>query len=156
MTPLFRCALAFALLLLGMPQAALGTTCYQVLERDDSVVYRATQPPFPMDGDLYAQGQQRLRVAGRHLLWFETEICQGVSSENPMRANVALSSDAAEIINARSFGAPQGVTTPPSSGSYSPADAGVGGSTGRGPTYTGPRGGQYTRTPSGGKNYNKR
>src|SRR5262245_20878264 len=62
-------------LLAGAPQTAHSAMCYQILDRDDSSIYSGPTPPFPMAGQEWTDGQQRLRAAGRHLLWFDTPAC---------------------------------------------------------------------------------
>lgn len=66
-------------LLAGSSQNAYSITCYQIVGRDNSIIYRATQPPFSMAGQAWIEGQQRLRATGQHLLVFETRECWTVS-----------------------------------------------------------------------------
>ena len=62
-------------LLAGSSQNAYSVNCYQIIDRDNSSIYSSTQPPFPMAGPEWTDGQQRLRATGRHLLWFDTDTC---------------------------------------------------------------------------------
>lgn len=62
-------------LLAGSSQNAYSVTCYQIVDRDNSSIYSSTQPPFPLAGQEWTEGQQRLRAAGRHLLWFDAPTC---------------------------------------------------------------------------------
>jgi hypothetical protein len=63
------------LALAGASQNAYSVNCYQIIDRDNSSIYSSTQPPFPMAGPEWTDGQQRLRATGRHLLWFDTNTC---------------------------------------------------------------------------------
>jgi hypothetical protein len=62
-------------LLAGASQNAYSVTCYKVVGRDNSVIYSATQPLFPLAGQGWTDGQQRLRASGQHLLWAEMPVC---------------------------------------------------------------------------------
>ena len=53
---------------------ALAFDCYTVYDKDQNVVYRATRPPFGMDGEDWRKGQDDLRAKGHHLRWaFSTD-----------------------------------------------------------------------------------
>ena len=62
-------------LLAGSSQNAYSVYCFLIIDRDNSSIYSSTQPPFPMAGPEWTDGQQRLRATGRHLLWFDTNTC---------------------------------------------------------------------------------
>lgn len=62
-------------LLAGSSQNAYSVNCYQIIDRDNSPIYSSTQPPFLLAGPEWTDGQQRLRATGRHLLWFDTDMC---------------------------------------------------------------------------------
>jgi hypothetical protein len=68
-------AACLLLALLGWSQNAYSVYCYQIIDRDNSPIYSSTQPPFPMAGREWDDGQQRLRATGRHLLWFDAPTC---------------------------------------------------------------------------------
>jgi len=54
---------------------AHSVMCYQVLDRDNSSVYSGTEPPFPMSGREFEEGQRQLQASGRYLLWVDTPTC---------------------------------------------------------------------------------
>jgi hypothetical protein len=54
---------------------ALAFTCYVVIDKDQAVVYRATRPPFGMEGDEWKKGQDDLRAKDHHLRWTFTPDC---------------------------------------------------------------------------------
>ena len=62
-------------LLAGSSQNAYSVNCYHIIDRDNSSIYSSTQPPFPMAGPEWTDGQQRLHAAGWHLIWFDSEAC---------------------------------------------------------------------------------
>ena len=75
-------AACLLLALAASSQTAYAVTCYQIVDRDNSPIYSATEPPFPMAGQPWEDGQQRLRATGRHLLWFDTPACPYVSLQS--------------------------------------------------------------------------
>jgi|APFre7841882724_1041349.scaffolds.fasta_scaffold85492_1 hypothetical protein len=54
---------------------ALAFNCYIVIDKDQNVVFRATRPPFGMDGDDWKKGQDDLRAKNHHLRWTFTPDC---------------------------------------------------------------------------------
>ena len=65
-----RIAIAVATLALSFMAAdALAFDCYEVIDKDQNVTYRATHPPFPMDGEDWKRGQDQLRARNQHLRW---------------------------------------------------------------------------------------
>ncbi|MBK8324372.1 MAG: hypothetical protein IPL06_17050 [Betaproteobacteria bacterium] len=54
---------------------ALAFNCYVVIDKDQNVVFRATRPPFGMDGDDWRKGQDDLRAKNQHLRWTFTPDC---------------------------------------------------------------------------------
>ncbi len=54
---------------------AQAFTCYVVIDKDQNVVFRATRPPFGMDGDDWKKGQDDLRAKDHHLRWTFTPDC---------------------------------------------------------------------------------
>ena len=70
-----RAASLLLALLAGASQNAYSVTCYKVMGRDNSVIYSATRPLFPLAGQEWTDGQQRLRASGQHLLWSEMPEC---------------------------------------------------------------------------------
>jgi len=62
-------------LLAGSSQNAYSANCYTVVGRDNFPIYSATQPLFPLAGQDWTDGQERLRVAGQYLFWFDTPAC---------------------------------------------------------------------------------
>lgn len=70
-----RIAIAIATAALSLQSAAaLAFDCYEVIDKDQNIVFRATRPPFPMDGEEWKKGQDDLRAKNQHLRWqFATE-----------------------------------------------------------------------------------
>jgi hypothetical protein len=65
-----RIAIAIATVALSFQAAdALAFDCYEVIDKDQNVVFRATRPPFPMDGEEWKKGQDELRAKSHHLRW---------------------------------------------------------------------------------------
>lgn len=64
-----------ATLALSLPAAqVLAFDCYEVIDKDQNVTYRSTQPPFGMEGEDFKKGQDNLRAKGLHLRWqFSTD-----------------------------------------------------------------------------------
>jgi len=54
---------------------ALAFNCFVIIDKDQSVVYRATRPPFGMAGDDWKKGQDDLRARDQHLRWTFTTDC---------------------------------------------------------------------------------
>ena len=48
-----------------------AVTCYEIVDASDATLYRATVPPFPLEGSAWSAAQTRLRAQGRHLMWFD-------------------------------------------------------------------------------------
>lgn len=90
-------------LLAGLSQNAYSVPCYQIVDRDNSVIYSATQPPYPLAGQDWAEGQQRLRAAGQHLLWFEIPECP-IAALPPSTSIGDGKGDPAALLNDRSYG----------------------------------------------------
>jgi hypothetical protein len=68
--------LAVATLALFLQAAdALAVECYEVIDKDQNATYRATSPPFGMDGDEWRAGQDRLRANNLHLRWMPSSDC---------------------------------------------------------------------------------
>jgi hypothetical protein len=71
-----RIILAAAALAASLSAAdALAYNCYVVIDKDQNVVFRATRPPFGMDGEDWKKGQDDLRAKGHHLRWTFTTDC---------------------------------------------------------------------------------
>lgn len=71
-----RIILAAATLAASLSAAdALAFNCYVVIDKDQNVVFRATRPPFGMDGDEWKKGQDDLRAKDQHLRWTFTPDC---------------------------------------------------------------------------------
>ena len=71
-----RIILAAATLAASLSAAdALAYNCYVVIDKDQNVVYRATRPPFGMDGADWKKGQDDLRAKEQHLRWTFTTDC---------------------------------------------------------------------------------
>ena len=69
----------FALVLAGAAGALLAApasavTCYQLLDRNDNVVYRDIYPPVDLSDEGAAQ-RQVLRARGEHLISMEVDRC---------------------------------------------------------------------------------
>ncbi len=54
---------------------ALAFDCYTIYDKDQNVIYRATRPPFGMDGEDWKKGQDDLRAKGNHLRWAMSTEC---------------------------------------------------------------------------------
>ena len=112
-------------LLAGGVGSAHAITCYEIIDAGDNTLYRATVPPFSLDGSEWSAAQTRLRKEGRHLLWFDTTNCpENVAS--PAYASVKPES-ASDLLEARSARTAGGIYTRETS---SPTAVGSGG-TGR-------------------------
>jgi hypothetical protein len=106
-TPLL---LAFAA---GLPAAAQAGVCYHVVDRDDRIVYRATDPPFALSGAEFTTGQRRLAAAGQHLFWFDTTICPEEDEwRSPGPKPVARPADAIGMPATEGASAPRRAPTP--------------------------------------------
>ena len=71
-----RILLAAATLAASLSAAdALAFNCYVVIDKDQNVVFRATRPPFGMDGEDWKKGQDDLRAKGQHLRWAMATEC---------------------------------------------------------------------------------
>ena len=109
-------------LLAGIVGSAHAITCYEIVDSGDNTLYRATVPPFPLDGSEWSAAQTRLRKEGRHLLWFDTTSCpENVAS--PAYASVKPES-ASDLLQARSTRTAGGIYTRETS---SPTAVGAGG-----------------------------
>lgn len=69
-------ALVAATLALSLPAAnALAADCYEIIDSNQNVTFRATQPPFAMDGPEWRKHQDELRTKNQHLRWHYTINC---------------------------------------------------------------------------------
>lgn len=69
-------ALAAAMLALSLPATeALAADCYEIIDANQNVTFRATQPPFAMDGPEWRKQQDELRARNQHLRWHYTINC---------------------------------------------------------------------------------
>jgi hypothetical protein len=84
-----------AALLAGMPLGAAAVTCYEVVDRDDATVYRASVPPFPLAGPDFENGRRRLAGQGQSLRWFEATACIEFVAAKPIPRPAADAGDAA-------------------------------------------------------------
>ena len=111
-------------LVAGLVGSAHAITCYEIVDNGDNTLYRATVPPFPLDGSQWSSAQDRLRKEGRHLLWFDTANCpENVSS--PAYASVKPAESAADLLQARAGrSTTAGIYTRESSSSPTAAAAG--------------------------------
>ena len=62
-------------LVAGIAGNVHAITCYEIIDASDNTLYRAAVPPFALEGSAWNNGQARLRAQGRHLMWFDTNIC---------------------------------------------------------------------------------
>lgn len=74
--------LAAALAAAGLPATAAAAPCYIVIDRNDAVVYRDTQPPFDLS-DLKSPERAALRQRGLHMIVAEFERCYAVGYISP-------------------------------------------------------------------------
>lgn len=80
----YRIALAAASLALSLQAAdALAVDCFEIIDKDQNVTYRASFPPFGMDGEEWRKGQDHLRASNQHLRWQTLNDC------SPMITHVA-------------------------------------------------------------------
>ena len=101
-------------LVAGLVGSAHAITCYEIVDNGDNTLYRATVPPFPLDGSQWSAAQDRLRKEGRHLLWFDTGNCpENVSS--PAYSSVKPAESAADLLQARAGRSAAGIYTRESS-----------------------------------------
>jgi hypothetical protein len=103
---------------------AHAITCYEIVDSGDETLYRATVPPFPLDGPNWSAAQDRLRKEGRHLLWFDSQNCPENFS-SPAYASAKSSENATDLLSARSARSAAGIYTRESSSP--PTAAGAGG-----------------------------
>jgi hypothetical protein len=69
-------ALAAAMLAMSLPAAdALAADCYEIIDANQNVTFRASQPPFAMDGPEWRKHQDELRTKNQHLRWHFTVNC---------------------------------------------------------------------------------
>jgi hypothetical protein len=104
--------------LLGLAVGVFGNahavTCYEIVDSGDNTLYRATVPPFALDGSEWAAAQERLRKEGRHLLWFDSANCpENVAS--PAYASAKPAESAADLLQARAGRSAAGIYTRESS-----------------------------------------
>jgi hypothetical protein len=110
-------------LVAGLVGSAHAITCYEIVDNGDNTLYRATVPPFPLDGSQWSAAQDRLRKEGRHLLWFDTGNCpENVSS--PAYSSVKPAESAADLLQARAGRSAAGIYTRESSSPPTAAAAG--------------------------------
>jgi hypothetical protein len=83
-------------------QNAYSVTCYNIVDRDNSTIYSSMQPLFSLAGQAWTDGQQRLRVAGQHLLWFDAPTCPGQAF--PGATKGAADPTATAVLNAAPSG----------------------------------------------------
>ena len=70
-----RFAIAAVLALSLGAANAWAFNCYEVIDKDQNVTYRATNPPFGMEGDDWKKGQDNPRAKNLHLRWQEARDC---------------------------------------------------------------------------------
>lgn len=58
-----------------MAADALAFDCYEVIDKDQNVTYRSTQPPFGMDGEDWTRSQDQMRARNLHLRWQTQNDC---------------------------------------------------------------------------------
>ena len=101
-------------LLAGVFGNAQALTCYEIVDSGDNTLYRATVPPFPLDGSDWSTAQDRLRKEGRHLLWFDTSNCPE-TLPSPAYASAKPAENPADLLEARAGRNPAGIYTRESS-----------------------------------------
>ena len=74
---IWQMAAAAALATLASVQPASAITCYLILDRVDTVVYRDSSPPFDL-ADTNSPQRDALRQRGQHLLIAEFDNCRSV------------------------------------------------------------------------------
>jgi len=100
--------------LLGLIAGVVGNahafTCYEIVDSADETLYRASKPPFPLDGPEWSAAQARLRKEGRHLLWFDSQNCPENFS-SAAYASVKPAESATDLLAARSARSAPGIYT---------------------------------------------
>ena len=113
--------------LLGLIAGVIGNahaiSCYEIVDSGDDTLYRATVPPFPLDGPEWNAAQARLRKEGRHLLWFDSQNCPENFS-SPAYASAKQTESATDLLSVRSARTAAGIYTRESSSPAAAAGAG--------------------------------
>ncbi len=130
----------------GAPVAVRAVTCYEIVDDSDRTLYRATVPPFQMDGSAWNAAQTRLRAQRHYLMWFDTVNCPEDYS-SPAYAATHAAKDASAILSARGDDVSGTVYT--GAAGNAPAAAG------RAPVYVVPRGGRVALPVGGTRAYGK-
>jgi hypothetical protein len=134
----------FTVALIAGVTGASGTvhaaTCYQIVDDSGKTLYRATVPPFPMDGSAWNAAESRLRTQRHYFMWFDSVHCPEDFS-SPEYAGVHAAKDANAILAARDEATTGTI--------YTGAAGGAPAAAGRAPVYVVPRGGRVAM-PVGG------
>lgn len=82
-----RIAIATASAAFALSSAnALAVMCFEITDKSHAVTYRATTPPFGMEGEDFRKGQDNLRSKSLHLRWQDTADCLPVIVPLPKTA----------------------------------------------------------------------
>jgi hypothetical protein len=103
----------------AVPAAAIN--CYQVIDRNDAVIYRGTIPPIDLSEKGNAE-REAMRKRGQQLIAMDVDRCLGVEYFTGAAGSASLSVD--EIVGGIQMrGKTPGGYVPPSSGAGAPARA---------------------------------
>jgi hypothetical protein len=78
--------------LAALAGSAAAVNCYEVLDRNDNVVYRGSLPPVDMS-DKGAPEREAMRARGQHLIAMNVERCLGVEYFTGAAGTTTLSVD---------------------------------------------------------------
>jgi len=78
--------------LAALAGTAAAVNCYEVLDRNDNVVYRGSLPPVDMS-DKGAPEREAMRARGQHLIAMNVERCLGVEYFTGAAGTTTLSVD---------------------------------------------------------------
>jgi hypothetical protein len=135
--------------IVGVWSNAQAITCYEIIDASDNTLYRASVPPFALNGTEWSTGQTRLRQQRRHLLWFDAASCPENFS-SPAYASVKPAEDATDLLPARAgFNQRGGIYT------RETASSGAVGAAGRVPVVVAPAGAPMGAPVGGAPGYGR-
>ena len=105
-----RMEIAAGLIALGAAGLAMAAPCYLILDRNDAVIYRDTQPPFDLSTDNNSAERKALRQRGQHLLVAEFDRCDAVGYISPTTGSTQASVDDIVMLLRPTIGSSVGVT----------------------------------------------
>ena len=87
--------LAAAIAASGLAATAGAAPCYVVIDRNDTVVYRDTVPPFDLS-DPKSPARAAMRQRGQHMIVAEFEQCYAVGHISPTTGAMCRSPSSAD------------------------------------------------------------